>query len=245
MNVKMIGTSIVRILVISAGILVCILASISPSFAETRWNVGISGGNDGIEGFHLSVGEYYRVPHREVVVIHKRGICDEGLPVVFFIAQRARVHPDAVVGLRLRGMSWFDITLHYGLCPDIYYVPVRHVYVHHRPGHDYVYYRDHRPHDWKKMHLKDRDIINQVNMKFISEHYGYAPEKVIKHRSEGRRFTEIHRDVRHEKNGKPAYTDRREKPKRPEGKDYTKHGKEDKRQGKNNGKGADGRRERI
>ncbi|HPA85550.1 MAG TPA: hypothetical protein PLJ30_12140, partial [Deltaproteobacteria bacterium] len=143
MNVKMIGTSIVRILVISAGILVCILASISPSFAETRWNVGISGGNDGIEGFHLSVGEYYRVPHREVVVIHKRGICDEGLPVVFFIAQRAHVHPDAVVGLRLRGMSWFDITLHYGLCPDIYYVPVRHVYVHHRPGHDYVYYRDH------------------------------------------------------------------------------------------------------
>jgi hypothetical protein len=29
----------------------------------------------------------------------------------------------------------------------------------------------------RKMHLKDRDIINQVNLKFISEHYGYAPGK--------------------------------------------------------------------
>jgi hypothetical protein len=240
MSLKNFGASIMRILVAGAGIIVLILASISPSFAETQWNVGISGGNDGIEGFHLSVGEYYRVPHKEVIVVHQRGICDEELPVVFYIAQRAHVHPNTVTRLRLRGMSWMDITMHFGLAPDIYYVPVRHVYNHH--GHDYGYYRDGRPHNWKKMHLKDRDIINQVNLKFISEHRGYAPEKVIRDRAEGKRFTEINRGGNTDKKGKSAYTDRREKSKQPASKGNTKYWKEDKRQEKNNGNGRDGRR---
>ena len=221
MEHRHIGASILKILLASAGILLCIMAAVSPSFAQTQWRVGISGGDDGVEGFHLSIGEYYRVPHKEVIVVHERGICDEELPVVFFLAQRARVHPDAIVRLRLRGMSWMDITLHYGLCPDIYYVPVR--VVHHHSGHDYIYYRDRRHHDWKHMRLKDRDIINQVNLKFISERHGYAPEKIIKHRFEGRSFTQIDRDVKHERNRKAAYSDHRDKSKQNRDHDHKKY----------------------
>src|SRR5512143_4122724 len=97
----------------------------SPVPAETQWNLGVSIGNEGLNNFSLSVGEYYRVPQREVVVVRERGFHDEELPVVFFLAARAHVAPHVIMDLRSRGSSWMDISLHFGLGPEIYYVPVK------------------------------------------------------------------------------------------------------------------------
>jgi len=163
--------------------------------AETDWNVGISGDGKGIEGFHVSIGQYYRVPEREVVVVHERGIDEEELPVVFFLSQRVHVSPNVIVNMRLRHMSWMDITLHFGLNPEIYYVPVD--VAHHPPhGKAYGYYHNHPRHAWKKMRFSDRDIVNQVNLRFLSNHYGYAPERIMHSRGEGRGFVTIDQDVR-------------------------------------------------
>ncbi len=186
---------------------VCLIASAFPASAETQWDVGISGGDRGIDGFHLSVGDYYDVPEREVVVVHDRGIHDEELPVVFFISKRARVRPEVIVDLRHRGMSWMDITLHFGLGPDIYYVPVTVIKEYHSPhGHAWGHYKKYpRREDWRRIKLRDADIVDQVNLKFISEHYRYAPERVMKYRSEGRKFVVIDRDVRNERHGKGGH----------------------------------------
>jgi len=208
MKLKQIGACIMRSLAVIACALAYIFAVSSPVSAATQWNVGISGGSGGIDGFHLSIGEYYRVPEREVIVIRERGIDDEELPVVFFIAECAHVSPDVVVRYRLRGMSWMDITLHFGLSPEIYYVPVGHG---HPYGHAYGYYKNHPRKDWGRMHFKDRDIVNQVNLKFISEHRKYAPETIMKYRSEGRRFADIDRSIGSERHGKVSYNnDRRD-----------------------------------
>jgi hypothetical protein len=172
---------------------VLLIAASMPSFAETQWNVGVSGGDEDIRSFHLSIGDYYHVPEREVIVVHERGIYEEDLPVVFFIAQRAHVSPDAVVDLRLRGMNWMDITFHYGLSPEIYYVPVKQGPPY---GHAYGYYQKHSKGGWHRDDLEDADIVNQVNLKFLSEHHKYAPEKVMEYRSEGKNFTIIDRDIR-------------------------------------------------
>jgi hypothetical protein len=45
--------------------------------AEAGAELGISIGEEGQEGlssFYLSVGDYYRVPQREVIIIRERGI---------------------------------------------------------------------------------------------------------------------------------------------------------------------------
>jgi hypothetical protein len=200
------GTAVHKTFVIILAVVACFLAGSSRISAATQWNVGISGDNHGIDGFDFSVGEYYHVPEREVVVVHERGIPKEELPVVFFIAERAHVRPEAVVVLRNRGMSWMDITLHFGLSPEIYYVPVRSGHPH---GNAYGYYRNHHREDWKRMHFRDADIVNQVNLKFMSEHHGYAPEKIMKERSGGKSFTRIDQDIsraRHDQagHGKPV-----------------------------------------
>ncbi len=179
---------------------ISLFAFSTPAIAETQWDVGISGGKDGIDGFHLSVGDYYHVPERDVVIIRDRGVYDEELPVVFYLAKNARVSPGAIVDLHLRGMSWMDITLHFGLSPEIYYVPVTIIEDRRPHGHAYGYYKNHpKRQEWKKISLSDDDVVNQVNLKFISDRYGYSPDQVMKYRSDGRKFTVIDQDIRQEK----------------------------------------------
>jgi hypothetical protein len=48
-----------------AAIAILLLSFGRTSFATTQWNLGVSIGNEGINAFHLSVGEYYRVPEAE------------------------------------------------------------------------------------------------------------------------------------------------------------------------------------
>jgi hypothetical protein len=187
-----------------AGFCLFLLAAPASSFAGTDWNVGISGGSHGIDGFHLSIGEYYDVPEKEVVVVHERGIDDDELPVVFYVARCAHVSPDMIVDMRVRGMSWMDITFHFGLEPDIYYVPVP-VYAHHHPpyGNAWGYYGRY-PHrnDWKRIRLSDADVVNQVNLRFMKDHYRYEPDRVMQYRAGGKRFAAIDRDIWLERHGK-------------------------------------------
>jgi len=180
---------------VTTGLFLLLMSMASPLFAQTEWNVGISGGSGGIDGFTFSMGQYYGVPERDIVVIRERGIYEEELPVVFFIARMAGVHPGLVADLRMRGMSWMDITYYFGLRPDVYYVPV----VVHRYVPAYGYYHSHPRGTWKRGDLRDRDIVNQVNLKFMSEHHRYAPEKIMRYRNEGRSFRVIDRDISHER----------------------------------------------
>lgn len=224
-----------RYALLIAAVVLLALSFAEPGPATAQWNLGVSIGNEGLNGFHLSVGEYYRVPEREVLVVRKRGIPDEELPVVFNLATQAHVAPGTIIDLRLRGMSWMDITLRYGLSPEIYYVPVKAAKVGPPYRNAYGYYRKHPRHEWNRIVLHDKDVVNLVNLKFMSEHYGYAPEKVMQMRSEGRHFVAINESIfkeKHGTNGKHKDSDSdRDDDDRGKGKD-----REDRHAGKGKGK---------
>lgn len=173
------------------------------SNSEATVDLGVSIGDEGLRGFYFAVGDYYRVPVRDVIVVRERHIPDEEIPVVFFIAQRAHVRPATIRDLRLRGMTWMDITLHFGLSPEIFYVPIREVVVTGPSyGNAYGYYKKKPRKEWRKIVLDDDAVINLVNLRFISDHYGYEPEKVIKLREGGKNFIVINKEIAKEKKGK-------------------------------------------
>lgn len=178
----------------------------SPAHAVSDVDFGISIGSEGIRDFYLSVGNYYRVPVQEVSVVHERGIPYDEVPVVFFIAKRARVAPHVIMDLRLRGMSWWDISLRYGVGPDIYYVPTTVVIRDPYYSHAYGLYRKYPRSQWKrKIVLRDADIVHLVNLRYVSERYGYAPSRVIRMRERGDHFVVIDRSVDREMKGKRRY----------------------------------------
>jgi hypothetical protein len=160
---------------------------------------GVSIGDGGVKGFYLAVGDFYKVPERDVVRVRERRVSDDELPVVFFLAARAHVSPDVIIDLRIgEGRSWLEIGARFGLGPDVYYVPLQR-----DPGPPYGkaygYYKNHPRKNWGEIKLSDADIVNLVNLKFISGQYGYSTDEVAGMRARGDSFVGINGKVKAEK----------------------------------------------
>jgi hypothetical protein len=91
-----------------------------------------------------------------------------------------------------------DITFHFGLTAEVFYVPLKG-----KPGPPYGkawgHYKNKKKNKWAQIRLTDADIVNFVNLKFISEKYGYAPEEVVKMRAKGQSFVSINAKVKKSK----------------------------------------------
>jgi hypothetical protein len=172
----------------------------SANTSHARIDIGLKIDDDGLKSFHVAIGEYYNVPEKEVVVIKRKHFTDEELPVIFFLARQAKVRPDVIVQLRLGGKSWISISRHFGLAIDIFYVPVTKVsgppY-----GKAYGHFKNKPRKKWREIRLSDYDVVNLVNLKFVSTHYGWSPDEVMEMRSNGRTFIEINHSVKQKKTG--------------------------------------------
>lgn len=191
-------------------LLIVLAAPLLPAPSEAQVDMGLSVGDEGLRSFYLAVGNYYHVPQTEVTFVYERGIPHYELPVVFFLARQAHVPPAAIIDLRLNRYSWADITFHYGLSPEIYYVPVT---ITPGPpyGKAYGYYKKKPKKQWKTIVLADDDVVNLVNLRFLSGYHHIRPEEVIRYRSKGRDFVVIHDDFHRKKQGKGRVSDDRGK----------------------------------
>ena len=131
--------------------------------ADVRF--GISADDSGVNGFYMSVSEYNNVPHRDVIEARNHGIPDEELPVVFFLASKANVRPEAVYRLRLQQMSWMEVALRLRLAPQVFVIN--------------MYDKDvFRPHHENVFRFTDREIVERVNYRFVSDYHNCRPEIV-------------------------------------------------------------------
>jgi hypothetical protein len=146
--------------------------------AQAQVQAGAVLAGDGLRSFYFAVGNYYQVPEREVVEVQQQALPPEEVPVVFYVAQRARVAPAVVVDLRRRGESWSDIAFHFRLDPDIYYFRGGPPY-----GKAYGY--------WKKHPPRDVQVIDAVNVHFLSDYLHVTPDAVWAERSGGHNYAVI------------------------------------------------------
>ncbi len=183
-------------------LLVPLFGAFAPGACATDLSAGLRIDDDGVKSFYLAVGEQYHAPEADLIAVRERHLPDEELPVLFFIARRANVAPSAVLALRLDGKSWMDISLHFNLNASTYYVDAGEVsgppY-----GHAYGHFKKHKREKWHEIRLTDADIVNLVNLRFVSDHYGYAPSEIVKLRQQGKSFVDINRTVYERKHGKP------------------------------------------
>jgi hypothetical protein len=157
--------------------------------AQTPFSVSAHVGD-----FHVAVANYYHVPQREVIVIRERRIRDDELPVVLFIAQHARVTPATIVDMRLRGMSWWDISVRYGIRPEVYYVPV--VVTPGPPyGKAWGHYKKKPRKHWDTIVLADDDVVNLVHVRFLSDYYGVPPDRIIEVRGHHPDYVTVNYEV--------------------------------------------------
>jgi hypothetical protein len=76
------------------------------------------------QDLYQDLSQRYQVPVSEVLWVHRQGVVDADLPLVFFIAAKAQVTPGPVVRLHNSGLSWEEVERHYNIEPkSVRFVP--------------------------------------------------------------------------------------------------------------------------
>lgn len=203
-----------------------IVGSLSGLLHASEFDIGISGSDRGISGFSLSVGDYYRVPQREIVMI-ERSIPRDEMGVVYFLAQRSHRSANYIADLRLRGISWWDISIRLGLDPRTLYVVNSHRYSGPPYGQAYGYHNE-----GKRHRLRDAEIVELVNVRFLSAYHGVSVDEVISHRRGGEGYMNIDNRYREKKHPREQRNEDRRDDRRSNG---DKHGNQGKGHGNDKG----------
>ena len=149
---------------------------------------GVVSPNAPPDSFYAVMEDYFKVSEDQIKTCQPMNISEEEIPVVFFITQRAGVDPQAAVIVRSSGLSWMQVADHFHLNPRIFFVPLPANGASNGPYEKgYGTYKSRK----NRINLSDADIINWVNLKFLSEYYGYDPQEIIQMRSAGKSFRTI------------------------------------------------------
>ena len=183
-------------------ILLCACA-FSSSAADIEAELSIDDGR--VTSFYLAIGKHYQIPDEEIIIVKRQNISDDELAVVFYLARKARVKHGVIVDLRLHGMTWMEITSHYGLTAEIF-----HIVISGTPGPPYGralgHFKSRHRSEWHSIRLSDNDIVNLVNLRFVSGRHGLGPDVVIKMREQGQSFIAINDKILKAKAAKKAKT---------------------------------------
>lgn len=155
--------------------------------------------------------DYYRVEPAVISRLENKKLSSDDVAVALFLSTRVKVSPEVIATWRIGGSSWANITVRLGLQPDIYFVSIpANVKVGPPYGRAYGYY-------WKKPKkfvLTDDEVVNLVQLRVVSEYYGYDPVVVMKWRESGERFDQIivrEHEKKHGKGGSASKAEMHEK----------------------------------
>lgn len=158
-------------------------------------NLGVSIGDGGVKGFYLEVGEFFKAPQTDVQFVREARYSDDELTVILYISQRTGIRPEAIIQLRRLKKTWCEIAVHYGMSPAMFYVPLS--YDPGPPyGKAYGHFKKRGKSEWKKIVLDDEDVINLVNLRFVSGYYKVPAEDVVKARCSGKSFSAIGKEIK-------------------------------------------------
>lgn len=143
--------------------------------------------------FRNAVSQYFQVPEEQVALAGKGKIKEEELPVLFLIVQKGQVSLEKVVQLRGKGASWLTTARKFGVTPGSFYVPLKKAEGPFRKP--YGYFKSRKPAKWKNIVLRDQEIVNLVNLKFLSELYKLTPEQIAGWRTKGKSFVDINAEL--------------------------------------------------
>ncbi len=184
-----------------AGIFFLVVCAGTANGANAGGDSAVPKDDQGVRGFYLAIQDYFRIPEAEIASLKEQGLSYDELPVVFFIAERAQVETQRVLEMRLASRTWTEIAFRLGLTPDVFHVPVATPVTSLPYGHAYRWYNKKPKREWKTISLTEKDVVNLVNLRFISDNYGCAPERVIEMRAAGKSFLQINEAIRKEAKG--------------------------------------------
>jgi hypothetical protein len=157
----------------TAGLLLALLVGAGGATAQEEGMVR--------RAYFRAVAEFFQMPPAEVAILAEWRLPVEEVPVVLFIARRAGVSPEALVALRRSGRGWAELAGRYQLDASHFYVPLEDSASAGTLREAYAQYRSLPATRWVEVRLGDRQIVDLVNLRLVSQSLRIAPERVIPH----------------------------------------------------------------
>jgi hypothetical protein len=147
-------------------------------------------GND-TDGFNAALSAYFKVSVVEVDAVRSTGLAGDDLAVAFKTAVLIKKTSPDVAKMRVRGDSWSDIAKVRNIDASSFYMIIGGEFESKTFTPIFDKYRLTPQSQWKNLVLTDDDIINLVNLKFISSYYDYSAFEVMKMRDNGFSYPDI------------------------------------------------------
>jgi hypothetical protein len=146
-----------------------------------------------VTAYYTAVGEHFKVPSSEVMILSEWRLAPEDIPVVLFVAGQGGISPEAVVALRRSGQDWSAIARRYRLDGASFHVPL--VGSAGSLARVYEIYQTQPRAQWAGIDLKSEDIVGLVNLRVLSELLGAQPTAVIQARDRGGSWVTAYRSL--------------------------------------------------
>ncbi len=131
------------------------------------------------EAYFRAVADYFGVDLREVTIIGDWDLDPDEVPVVLFMARRAGVSPDVLIGSRRGSRSWMEVGTRFGLDGRVFHLALP-------PDRDLgplteamEKFRSRPPVQWGRIRLEDPEIVAFVNVRVLSDQAGVPPLRVL------------------------------------------------------------------
>ncbi len=130
-----------------------------------------------LDAYYRAVGDHFRLPPVEVMILSEWRLSPEEIPAVLSIADRGGISPDAVVALRQGGTRWRVIARRYGVDAGSFYLRLDG-----SPGsltRVYEAYAARPRPQWSEIELSDDEVVGLVNLRVLSRVLRATPGVVL------------------------------------------------------------------
>lgn len=141
------------------------------------------------------LADYFDVPSDLVDEVFATALSDEDVPVVFYLSQRANMHPMRVAEIRLEEHSWMSICTVRGLSPADFHIIAAGEIESETYEPIFEKYSSTPKFLWHEINLTDGDVVNLVNLKVIASHNDYSIFEIMSLRDESADFAELNHEV--------------------------------------------------
>ncbi len=153
------------------GLALAVLASASGAGAQEEGELR--------RAYFRAVADFFQMPSGEVSILGEWRLPTEEVPVVLFVARRAGVSSEALVALRRSGRGWSELAGRYHLDAAQFYVPLSDDASAGSLQAAYEQYRSLPTPRWSEVSLGDRNIVDLVNLRLVSQTLRIAPATVL------------------------------------------------------------------
>lgn len=145
--------------------------------------------------FYKALAAYYTVSDDVVAGFVDGKISAADMSVILLFASKADKDPADIMKLRLDGKSWTEIYKSQNLEPGIFYFLIAGDIPSAIYGPLIAKFRETPQNQWANLDLSDTEIINLVNLRFISSQNDYSVFEIMEMRDKGKDFIRINHDV--------------------------------------------------